>query len=108
MHTVSRAVRRRSGTGLALDGRADGDVAYFDVVWLFDGEGDGAGDGLWWNGELVHGAANLVADGGVVDGVGQFGANIPGGEIEVVRSTPSVDSCRSPSRRVRTASLVAA
>lgn len=30
------------------------------------------------------------------------------GETAVVRSTPSVDSCRSPSSRVRTAFLVAA
>lgn len=29
-----------------MDGWADGDIADFDVVGLFDGEGDGAGDGF--------------------------------------------------------------
>jgi hypothetical protein len=45
-----------------LDGRADGDIADFGVVGLFDGEGDGAGDGFGRDGELVPAAADLLAD----------------------------------------------
>jgi len=90
-----------------LDGRTDGDVADLDVVRLLDGKGNGAGDGVGGNGELIAAAADLLADFGVVDGVGEFGAD-EAGDTAVVRSTPSVDSCRSPSSRVRTAFLVAA
>lgn len=47
-----------------LGGWADGDVADFDVVWLFDGECDGAGDGLGRKRECVHALADLFADSG--------------------------------------------
>src|ERR1700760_2767216 len=63
---------------LALDGRTDGDVADLDVARLFDGKGDGAGDGVGGDGELVPAAADLLADFGVVDGVGEFGADEAG------------------------------
>jgi hypothetical protein len=60
---------------LALDGRANGHIADFDVIGLLDGEGDGAGDGFGRDGEFVPAAADLFADFGVVDGVGEFGAD---------------------------------
>ena len=55
---------------LALDGRTDGDVADFDVVGLFDGEGDGAGDSVRRDGERIAVPADLLTDLGIVDGVG--------------------------------------
>ena len=55
-------------SALALDGRADGDVADLDVVRLLDGEGDGAGDGVGGDGELVPAAADLLAGFEVGDG----------------------------------------
>ena len=61
---------------LGLDGGADGDVADLDVVWLFDGEGNRAGDGLGRDREFVHAAAYLLSDGRVIDGIGQLGADI--------------------------------
>ena len=60
---------------LALDGRANGHVADLDVIGLLDGEGDGARDGLGRDREFVPAAADLLADFGVVDGVGEFGAD---------------------------------
>jgi cobyrinic acid a,c-diamide synthase len=69
---------RVSGQALALDGWADGDVADFNVVRLFDGEGDGPGDRLRRDGELVPAAADLLAGFRVVDGVGEFRADEAG------------------------------
>jgi len=72
------ARRTSTGTVLGLDGGADRDVADFDVVWLFDGEGDRAGDGLGGDGEFSHAAADLVADRCLVDGVGELGSDVAG------------------------------
>jgi hypothetical protein len=90
-----------------LDGRTDGDVANLDVIRLLDGKGDGAGDGVGRDGELVAAAADLLADFGLSMESASSVRTKPG-DTAVVRSTPSVDSCRSPSSRVRTAFLVAA
>ena len=71
---------RSGGWGSVLDGGADGHVADFDVVGLFDGEGDRAGDGFGGDAELGHPAGDLIPDGGVVDGAREFGADVPGGD----------------------------
>jgi hypothetical protein len=70
---------------LALDGRANGHIADFDVIGLLDGEGDGFGR----DGEFVPAAADLFADFGVVDGVGEFGAD------EARRYLPRTNTCLS-------------
>lgn len=87
-----------------MDGGSDGEVSDLDVVGLFDRERDRAGDGFGSDAKGGHRAGELVADGGVVGGAREFGADLAG-EIEVVRTIPSVDSWRRPSSRVRTALL---
>src|ERR1700691_3311234 len=64
--------------GLTLDGWPDGEVADLDIARLVDREGDGTGDGLRRDGELGHALADLLAGLRVVDGVGQFGADVAG------------------------------
>ena len=63
---------------LALHGWADCDVADLDVVGLFDGKGNGAGDGRRSESEFVHASADLLADAGVVDGRVEFSADKAG------------------------------
>jgi hypothetical protein len=69
---------RVSGQALALDGRADGDIADFDVVGLLDGEGDGPCHRFRRDGELVPAAADLLAGLQVVDGIGELSADEAG------------------------------
>ena len=93
---------------LALDGRADGDVADFDVIGLFEGEDNGTG------GSVRRGTANASlfrrtcsrTSGSSTESASSV--RMYPGDTAVVRSTPSVDSWRSPSSRARTAFLVAA
>jgi len=61
-----------------LDGGPDGDVADLDVVGLFDGEGDGAGNGLRRDREVIHALSDQFLEVGVVDGVGEVRADVPG------------------------------
>ena len=76
LHAASEATNHSPDAGLlALGGGADGDLADLHVGGLLDGEGDGARDGFRWDGQFGRGAADLVADLGVVDGVGEFGAD---------------------------------
>jgi hypothetical protein len=92
---------------LALDSGPDGDVADLDVVGLVDGEGDRPCHRRRRQAEFVHVARDLRAHRAVVDGAVQLGVD-ESREIDVVRTTPSVDSWRKPSINVRRAFLVAA
>ena len=47
---------------LALDSGADGDITDLDIVWLFDGKGNGAGDSFRRYGELGQLTAHRTAD----------------------------------------------
>jgi len=67
-----------AGLWLVLHGWADGDVADLDIVGLFDGKDDGAGDGLRRESEFVHVSADLLADADVIDGCVEFGADKAG------------------------------
>jgi hypothetical protein len=71
-----------------------------------DGEGDGAGDGFRRDADLSHVVADLLADRASSIESASSVRTKPG-DTAVVRSTPSVDSCRRPTSRVRTAFLVA-
>jgi hypothetical protein len=89
-----------------LDGRADGDVADLDVVRLLDGKGDGAGDGVGGDGELIAAAADLLSDFVIVDGVGEVGAarmppTRPGASGSASRPTGTAWTC-SPWPTTRT------